>query len=494
VERVPLWARLVAVMLGLVAAAQVVTGVGVFAALDHDLSVRLDKQLISSAQATARRLYRADVGPEDLARLDLPGLVYVRQVLPDGTVEQLFADPDTKEAPPRIPAGPEVLNTPRTVGATSGDGRWRMVAEPIRRPDGDATLYMAVRLDSQAATVTKLAVLDLVVSGAVLALLAGVGYVLVRASLRPLREVETVAAAISAGQLGERVPAGDTRTETGRLAQAFNTMLTHIERAFVDREAAARRDRASEERMRRFVTDASHELRTPLTSIRGFAELYRQGAAADRSDVDRYMRHIETESSRMALLVEDLLLLARLDQRQPLSTRPIDLAALATDAVRDARASAPDRHIELHAGDGPLTVAGDEPRLRRVVGSLVSNAVTHTPPGTPVTVRVAPDGKDVVLEVADAGPGMTPDQAGRVFDRFYRADPARGRQTGGSGLGLAVADAIVAAHGGAIDVDTAPGMGTTFRVRLPAAQARRPDPAPGPAGDPVRVLRQVDPA
>jgi two-component system OmpR family sensor kinase len=469
VERVPLWARLVTVMLGLVAAAQVITGAAVFAAVEYDLAERLDNQLTSSARAIAGRLYHSDVSRDDVGRLDLPGLVYARQVLPSGETEELFSDPDARQPRPLLPADPVALGAPQTVGSTSGGGKWRMVAEPVRRPDGQATLYLAVRLDYQTTTVAKLAVVDIIVSTAVLAALAGVGYLLVRASLRPLREVETVAAAISAGQLGERVPAGDTRTETGRLAQAFNTMLTHVERAFVDREAAARRDRESEARMRRFVTDASHELRTPLTSIRGFAELYRQGAAGDPSDVDRYMRRIEAESARMGLLIDDLLLLARLDQRQPLSTRPVDLAALAAEVVHDVRAAGPDRQIEVQAADGPLTVAGDEPRLRRVVAGLVSNAVTHTPPGTPVTVRVAGDGTGVVLEVADAGPGMDPEQAARVFDRFYRADPARGRQTGGSGLGLAVADAIVAAHGGTIDVDTAPGAGTTFRVHLPAA-------------------------
>jgi two-component system OmpR family sensor kinase len=465
VDRVPLWARLVA-------------------AVENDLSNRLDRQLTTSARATAARLHRADVGPADVARFDLPGLVYVRQVLPDGTVEQLFSDPDAHQPPPRIPTGAMELHTPRTVGATSGNGQWRMIAEPIQRVDGDATLYLAVRLDSQATIIAKLAVFDIIVSLGVLVLLAGVGYLLVRASLRPLREVETVAAAISAGQLGERVPAGDTRTETGRLAQAFNTMLTHVERAFIDREAAARRDRASEERMRRFVTDASHELRTPLTSIRGFAELYRQGAAADPSDVDRYMRRIEAESGRMALLIEDLLLLARLDQHQPLPTRPVDVSVLAADTVQDVRTAVPERRVELRTGDGPLTVAGDAPRLRRVVGSLVSNAVTHTPAGTPVTVRVTGDGPDVVLEVSDAGPGMAPEEACRVFERFFRADPARGRQAGGgSGLGLAVADAIVTAHGGTIDVDTAPGAGTTFRVRLPATAV-----PPGPASPVVSDL------
>jgi two-component system OmpR family sensor kinase len=232
--------------------------------------------------------------------------------------------------------------------------------------------------------------------------------------------------------------------------------------------------------MRRFVADASHELRTPLTSIRGYAELYRQGAATSPEDVAGVLRRIEDQAARMGLLVDDLLLLARLDQQRPLEHARVDLAVLAVDAVHDAHAVAPDRSVGLRlpppvtgedGGDEPaeVPVVGDEARLRQVLGNLVSNAVLHTPTGTPVEVRVRAEGQEAVLEVADKGPGLPADQAERVFERFYRADPARGRASGGTGLGLAIVAAIVAAHRGRVEVRTAVGVGTTFRVLLPLA-------------------------
>jgi two-component system OmpR family sensor kinase len=230
--------------------------------------------------------------------------------------------------------------------------------------------------------------------------------------------------------------------------------------------------------MRRFVADASHELRTPLTAIRGFAELYRQGAAHDPAELERLMRRIEDQAARMGLLVEDLLLLARLDRQRPLELRPVDLLALAADAVNDARALQPERRIELEAGgdgaaDGALVVLGDEPRLRQVVANLMANALNHTPAGSPVEVRARtawPNGvPHALLEVADHGPGLSPEQAERVFERFYRADPARSHADGGSGLGLAIVAALVAAHSGTVEVDSRPGRGASFRVLLPLA-------------------------
>ena len=218
--------------------------------------------------------------------------------------------------------------------------------------------------------------------------------------------------------------------------------------------------------MRRFITDASHELRTPLTTIRGFAELYRQGAARD---VEMLMSRIESESRRMGLLVDDLLLLARLDAQRPLERRRVDLLALATDAVHDAQSIAPQRRITMEVVDGPGTpeVLGDEARLRQVLGNLVANAVQHTPDTSPITVRVGTAGDDAVLEVADQGPGMTPEDAQRVFERFYRTDSSRARSSGGTGLGLSIVDSLVYAHGGRVTVTTAPGHGCCFRVSLP---------------------------
>ncbi|CAB4924719.1 unannotated protein [freshwater metagenome] len=325
--------------------------------------------------------------------------------------------------------------------------------------------------------------MQLVVGALVLVLLGVAGYVLVRNSLQPLVEVEHTAAAIAAGDLSRRVPEGDDRTEVGRLGRALNGMLARIEGAFQAQAASEEQARTSEGRMRRFVADASHELRTPLTSIRGFAELYRHGASGgaggDNPETGRMMGRIEAEATRMGALVEDLLQLARLDQHRPVESLPVDLGELAADAVHDARAVQPDRTVELDLTDS-LTdvpvVLGDEGRLRQVIGNLVTNALTHTPPGTPVTVRLSEEPGDpdaVTVTVADQGPGMSAEDAERVFERFYRADASRTRAAGGTGLGLSIVSSLVAAHHGTVTLTTAPGEGAAFAVRLPRS---------GPAG------------
>jgi two-component system OmpR family sensor kinase len=248
-------------------------------------------------------------------------------------------------------------------------------------------------------------------------------------------------------------------------------MLGQIETAFDHERASQQQARAAEERMRRFVGDASHELRTPLTSIRGFAELYRMGAVADEAELEHLMRRIESEAARMGVLVEDLLLLARLDQQRPLHREPVDLASIAEDLVGDARVVAPGRDISLDLdGDRPVVI-GDELRLRQVVHNLITNALTHTPAGSPVDVRVgtvATSGRGYV-EVRDHGPGLTDEQSARVFERFYRVDGGRSRADGGSGLGLAIVAGLVAAHGGDVTLQSTPGDGASFRVELPGA-------------------------
>jgi len=269
---------------------------------------------------------------------------------------------------------------------------------------------------------------------------------------------------IAAGDLSQRVEHADDRTEAGQLGTALNAMLEQIEEAFDERAA-------TEERLRRFVADASHELRTPLTSIRGYTELWRAGGLTGPGEVGEAMRRMEQEARRMGLLVDDLLLLARLDQGRPLETVPLALDRLVDDAVRDARAVEPDRPIDLAAE--PVTVVGDDHRLRQVVGNLLANARLHTPPGTPVHVSLRATGDRVRLVVADDGPGLAPDVAARVFERFYRGDPARTRTRGGSGLGLSIVAAVAEAHGGRVSVDTAPGAGARFVVELPLAQEQR---------------------
>jgi two-component system OmpR family sensor kinase len=301
---------------------------------------------------------------------------------------------------------------------------------------------------------------EFAVAAGVLVAVGGAGWWLVRRGLRPLDRMADTADEIAAGDLSQRVDGADERTEVGRLGLALNTMLGRIQTAF-DRQ------RASEDRLRRFVADASHELRTPITSIRGYAELFRRGASVRPDDLERAMRRIEDEGARMGVLVDDLLLLARLDQGRPLERAPVDLAAIVTDAVHDARAAAPDREISLSA-DGPVEVAGDELRLRQVVANLLDNARAHTPAGTPVSVRLSRDGESATLQVSDRGPGLSPAEAERIFERFYRGDSSRSRSSGGAGLGLSIASAIVEAHGGRITTVSTPGEGATFVVTLPA--------------------------
>ncbi len=447
-----------------------------------------------------------------------------------------------------------------TVPGLNSPDKWRVITAPVSyfnfSTPQTGTLIIAYDLGDISASVGRLAIIDAIVGGLALIGLAIIGVAVVRASLRPLSDIERTAQQIAAGDLTRRVPQTDLRTEVGSLGRSLNTMLAHIETAFRARtaseeaareseeaaresEEAARRSALaasdSEERMRRFVADASHELRTPLTAIRGFAEYYRQrGGVAEapepgngdapgqehavsangtrqdaaagaglpdgpltHADLDRIIERVESEAARMGVLVDDLLLLARLDQQRPLDFRTVDLLALAADALHDARLIAPDRTINLTVAtsEAPL-VTGDEAGLRQVVGNLIGNALTHTPAGTPVDITIrsgslggetgpvpaAPPapGKGepaIILEVADSGGGLTGEQKDHVFERFYRADRARSRAAGGTGLGLAIVAAMVSAHHGQVWVDSAPGHGATFGFALPLAPEARPVPA-----------------
>lgn len=511
--RTPLRVKLVAAMVLLVVLALVGAGEAATATMRGYLIGRVDDQLravtehpidglpISTSKSLSTSTGGQQAGGKDSGggdgRPHLPS-AYVLEVLDArggivyGPTSNLV---DAREPLPRLPrvtvpssGGGRSYNV--TTGAVGGDEQWRVAVHPVTRSDGSpGTLLVAQSLGDVRGTVGRLRVLFAAIGAVAVVLIAGLGYLVVRASLRPLRKVELTAAAIARGDLTQRVPPIDPRTEIGELSTALNTMLTEIEIAFAERAASeetAKRSehqmrasesaaRKSEDRMRQFIADASHELRTPLTTIRGFAELYRQGAAANDEDVRRLMRRIEDEAARMGLLVDDLLLLARLDQQRPLVQAPVDLLVLADDAVHDARAVDSAHPIRLDVGptDPPPIVTGDEPRMRQILANLLSNAVRHTPPGTSVTVRVATEPSDhtgdhaAVLTVSDDGPGMTAEHAARVFERFYRADPSRGRDEGGTGLGLAIVAALVSAHGGTIEVDTAPGQGARLRVELP---------------------------
>ena len=519
----PLRVRLIAAVVALVAVALAATSIGPISVLRSYLLGQADNQVQALASHSTDYVSESlnSNGQQGLALDQAVGWVEdgqlhwaIRPAIVYGRVGAATALPN-----PDVPTGSAWLNShqgvPVTVPAQSGSHLYRIVVyqHPFDTPDGPATLYVIAAVDATSAygTIGHLIGIDLIGSLILLAVLAFIGVALVRRSLRPLAEIEQTAQDIAAGDLSRRVPEWDERTEVGRLGRSLNTMLDQVENAFRDRadsEAAARR---SEVRMRQFVADASHELRTPLTTIRGFAELYRQRGGLEngangipRADLDRIMRRLEQEASRMGVLVEDLLLLARLDQQRPLDTRPVDLLTLAADAVHDARVMAPQRSINLtvEPGAAPI-VLGDDVRLRQVIGNLMSNALVHTPDGTPVEVRIrpgTPDGEragppvpsgtvpqgqasaprsgvpgaprrwpSVQVEVADHGPGLTPEQADRVFERFYRADQARTRQAGGTGLGLAIVSALVTAHGGTVTAEPTPGGGATFRIVLPLA-------------------------
>jgi two-component system OmpR family sensor kinase len=302
-----------------------------------------------------------------------------------------------------------------------------------------------------------------------IALLAGIGVPLVRTSLGPLRQIEATAAAIAAGDLSQRIDHPSTRTEVGRLAGALNSMLSRIETAYQAREEGETQALVSEERMRQFVADASHELRTPLTSLRGLAEYaLQQGTQASPDELLRLMGLVQQEATRMGRLVDDLLVLAQFDLDRPLEQRPVDLSSIAAAAVSAASRIQPDRPITLIAAD-PVIAWADDGRVRQVIDNLIGNALQHTAPGSPVIVTVIRSLADAQIVVADRGPGMTPEQAAHVFERFYRTDRARARSRGGAGLGLSIAAALAAAHGGRITVDTALGQGAAFRVTLPLA-------------------------
>ncbi|WP_372511219.1 sensor histidine kinase [Mycobacterium parmense] len=468
---VPLRLGLVAATLILVACGLAVSGLAVTSILRHSLVSRIDATLVDASRGWAQAPRRQSPPPYESPDPGRPpSKFYVRGIGSDGTP---FTAINDRNAEPALPPDNDVGPTPTTLPSVNGsDIQWRAVS--VRGPHGLTTV--AIDLSDVQHTVSSLVWLQIGIGVAVLAVVGIASFVVVHRSLRPLAEVEQTAAAIAGGQLDRRVPERDPRTEVGRLSLALNGMLAQIQQAVASSESSAEKARSSEDRMRRFITDASHELRTPLTTIRGFAELYRQGAARD---VAMLLSRIESEASRMGFLVDDLLLLARLDVQRPLEHNRVDLLALASDAVHDAQAMAPQRSITMEVFDGPgiPEVLGDEPRIRQVMSNLVANALQHTPESAAVVVRVGTEGDDAVLEVTDKGPGMNEQDASRVFERFYRTDSSRARASGGTGLGLSIVDSLVRAHGGTVGVQTAPGEGCRFRVSLPRVSDM---PAPEP--------------
>ena len=356
---------------------------------------------------------------------------------------------------PQTPTLPRNLPVNKFVSVSAGGARYRVLAVPDRFDTG--TTVVAVPLRDVDQTLHRLLLVEALVIAAVLVAMAAMAYGVVRLGLRPLDRIALTAGKIAGGDLSHRVEPATERTEVGRLGMALNRMLERLEDAFSRREA-------SEERLRQFLADASHELRTPLSSIRGYAELYRMGAT---DDTDMAMKRIEEEATRMGILVEDLLALARLDEIRDTRREAVALDALARDAVSDAQATAPDREITLDAPAVP-TVLGDRDQLRQVLANLLRNALVHTPRGTPIEVAVRDRDDGVELVVRDHGQGLPPGDPARLFERFWRAEGGRERGRAGAGLGLAIVGAIVEDHRGSVTAANAPDGGAVFTVRLPS--------------------------
>ena len=465
--------RLLVVVLAVVVAGLVGSDVATFSALQRFLLKRVDQQLAGVRLPIERAL---DQTGGDLGVLTRPGpgrLVsggaYIELVSPQGHVLARSNRLDTSLAGPKLPAA---LPRPAAGGvaggardfstgsASAGGPRYRVAVSTS--PAVPGFLVVAIPLNDVGDTLHRLIVIEAVVTVLAVAACLALGLWLVGFGLHPLDDIEETAGAITAGDLTRRVPVkGSGRTEVAKLGLAFNTMLTQIEAAFAERQA-------SEDRLRRFVADASHELRTPLTSIRGYAELFRRGADHRPEDLAMVLSRIEEESAHMGVLVDDLLLLARLDQGRPLLRLPVRLSAVAAAAVEAARAVDPGRDWQLDA-PVPVDVMGDADRLRQVVDNLLTNVRVHTPPGTPALVRVTRSGPDAVLEVIDRGPGMDADMAAHAFERFYRASSSRARDRTGVGLGLSIVAAIAAGHGGRAMLSTVPGEGASVRIVLPLA-------------------------
>lgn len=483
--------RLLLVLVGVVLIGLLVSGVVTYKSLQSFLVTRLDQQLENAPNQAARALTRCPPPPT-------PGNYVCHSdnlpSVPSGTFGQLRVPGSTtisgwflsssSESQPNLPSSLDVssVQNPRVFSVSSSSGLSYhalavqvdvQVSNQFGPPETVAgVVVVAVPLTDVDQTLHRLLLVELLVSLAVLMVLGALAWWIVRAGLRPLEEMTETAGAIAQGDLSQRVPPGDAGTEVGRLGNALNVMLGEIEESFAARKA-------SEERLRRFLADASHELRTPLTSIRGYAEMFDRGARDRPDDLATSMRHIRADADRMSTLVEDLLVLARLDRERPLAHELVDMREVVQPAVAAIALQEPERAINLHA-DEPVVVVGDAGRLRQVVDNLLVNAVRHTPAGSPVEVDVSSQSGSAMVSVLDRGPGIPPEDRERIFEPFFRADPSRSRATGGQGLGLAIVSTIVGAHGGQVGVSPGEGRGARFWIRIPLATALDDGPANQP--------------
>ncbi|HET9675538.1 MAG TPA: HAMP domain-containing sensor histidine kinase [Gaiellaceae bacterium] len=464
-SRLSLRARLVLGVIVLSAVGLAIANVATYASLRSFLFDRTDTTLVDSSHAVEHSVFehgRGCGGPGDRPPPGVEPGDYAEVRSSAGQVVCSWQGRSFGEAAPSPPVLPADLDVPSSgeprsfnVDAQDGGSRYRVRASA--EPSGQGTVVVATSLADVDATLNRLLAIELLVTAAVLIALALLGLWVVRLGLRPLDAIGDTAAAIAAGDLTRRVERAEPNTEVGRLGLALNAMLGQIESAFKAREA-------TERRLRRFVADASHELRTPLAAVRAYAELFGRGADRRPDDLERAMSGISRESERMSILVEDLLLLARLDEGRPLTRELVELDGVVGEAVETAGTVEPDRPFELDSR--PVTVLGDRDRLRQIVDNLLANIRSHTPAGSPVRVRVGPENGHAVIEVEDSGPGMSADEAERVFERFYRADRSRSRSSGGVGLGLSIVAAVAEAHGGTVSAYANGGHGATFRIEL----------------------------
>lgn len=455
-------ARLLLAVVALATIGLVAANVATYSSLSSFLLDRTDSTLDQTADTLRRP------GPGGGISSAPPGtFVQVRSLAGDSVIATALGAtlPGASVPEPKLPG--TVVPPP---GARTGeavryftvpgvrDGRYRVRASV--GPADTAMLLVATSLRDVDSTLHRLLLIELVVTALVLGAIAGLGLWLVRVGLRPLDAIGETASAIAEGDLSRRVERAEARTEVGRLGLALNAMLARIESSF-------RAQEASERKLRRFVADASHELRTPLSAVRAYAELYDRGAAERPEDLERSMRGISRESERMSLLVDDLLLLARLDDGRPLERKPVRLDEVVGEAVETAQTVDPERPLELRAE--PVVVEGDRDRLRQIVDNLLANVRAHTPAGTPASISVARLDGSAEIAVTDRGPGLDAGHLEHVFERFYRADPSRTRASGGVGLGLAIVAAVAKAHGGTVSASSGPGEGTTITIALPLA-------------------------
>ncbi len=457
-SRLSLRTRLLVGVIALAGVGLVAADVATYSALSSYLLGQVDDTLNQVHVGIESQVFEASGGPSPT---QVPGDCVQLRRLGGGVLGTGCFPAFRGNEQPRAPRLPDNISLPSEPNTPEGDrvrfltvsGFRVRASEEAQHPGYE--LLIAQPLSSVDSTLHRLLLIEILVTAVVLAALGALALWIIRISLRPLRRIEQTAEAITAGDLSRRVEYADPQTEVGRVGSALNTMLDRIE--------------ASDRRLRRFIADASHELRTPLAAVRAYAELFDRGAAARPADLERSMSGITRESERMSLLVDDLLLLARLDEGRPLEQKPVDLAAVVREAVDAARVVEPDRPIELAVE--PATVTGDEARLHQVLDNLLANARTHTPAGTPVSVELRQVDGRAELSVADHGPGLTEEQAARVFERFYRTDTSRARASGGAGLGLSIVAAVAEAHGGTAEARPTRGGGATFVIALPLGAA-----------------------